>query len=37
MVRYYAERIRAGKLLLENVPARWRGKVKETLENEKQG
>lgn len=34
MVKFYVERIRKGKLLLEDVPKRWIEEVKEELEAE---
>ena len=34
MVRFYVARIRAGKMRLEDVPVRWRDKVREALESE---
>ena len=33
MVRFYVDRIRAGKMTLEQVPARWREAVREALED----
>ncbi len=34
MVRFYVARIRAGRLLLADVPLRWRDSVREELEKE---
>jgi len=34
MVRFYVDRIRAGKMTLEQVPARWREAVREALEED---
>lgn len=34
MVKFYVDRIKAGKLTLEQVPARWRDAVREALEND---
>ncbi len=34
MVAIYVRRIRAGVMTLEDVPVRWREKVREALENE---
>lgn len=34
MVRFYVDRIRAGKMTLEQVPARWREAVREELEKD---
>lgn len=31
MVKFYVDRIRAGKLTLDQVPARWREAVEEAL------
>ena len=31
MVRFYVDRIQAGKMTLEQVPARWRAAVEEAL------
>lgn len=31
MVKFYVDRIRAGKLTIEQVPARWRQAVEEAL------
>ena len=31
MVKFYVDRIKAGKLTLEQVPARWRQAVEERL------
>lgn len=33
MVKFYVDRIKAGKITLEQVPARWREAVREALEN----
>lgn len=32
MVKFYVDRIKAGKMTLEQVPARWREAVREALE-----
>ena len=32
MVKFYVDRIRAGKMRLEQVPFRWREAVREALE-----
>lgn len=32
MVRFYVDRIQAGKMTLEQVPARWREAVRKALE-----
>ena len=32
MVNFYAHRIQSGKMTLEEVPAKWRDKVKEKLD-----
>lgn len=32
MVRYYVDRIKAGKMTLEQVPVRWREAVREALD-----
>ncbi len=32
MVNFYVRRIRAGKMTLEEVPARWHDAVREVLE-----
>ncbi len=32
MVRFYVDRIKAGKMTLEQVPVRWREAVREALE-----
>lgn len=40
MVRFYVDRIKAGRLTLEQVPARWREAVEEALgpdQGEEQG
>ena len=34
MVKFYVDRIKAGKITLEQVPVRWREAVREALENE---
>lgn len=34
MVNFYVNRIRKGKIKLEDVPERWREAVREALENE---
>lgn len=34
MVKFYVDRIKAGKLTIEQVPARWREAVREALEND---
>ncbi len=34
MVRFYVARIRAGRLLLADVPLRWRDSVREELESD---
>lgn len=34
MVNFYVKRIRAGKMTLEEVPARWYEAVREALEEE---
>ena len=34
MVNFYVRRIKAGKMTLEEVPARWYDAVAEALENE---
>lgn len=34
MVAFYVNRIRKGKMTLENVPEKWREVVREALENE---
>lgn len=34
MVRFYVDRIKAGKMTLKQVPARWREAVREALEDE---
>ena len=34
MVKFYVNRIRKGKMTLEDVPAKWYDQVKEALENE---
>ena len=31
MVKFYVDRIRAGKMTIEQVPARWRAAVEEAL------
>ena len=33
MVNIYVRKIRAGEMTLEEVPMRWREKVREALEN----
>ena len=33
MVKFYVNRIKAGKMTIEQVPAYWRAKVEETLKN----
>lgn len=38
MVKFYVDRIKAGKISLEQVPARWREAVREALsENQEEG
>lgn len=32
MIRFYVDRIQAGKMTLEQVPARWREAVRKALE-----
>lgn len=34
MVKFYVARIKAGKMTLEDVPARWYEAVREALEEE---
>lgn len=34
MVNFYVRRIKAGKMTLEDVPARWYEAVREALEDE---
>ena len=34
MVKFYVDRIKAGKMTIEQVPARWREAVREALEND---
>lgn len=34
MVKLYVERIKAGRMTLEDVPPRWREQVREALEDE---
>ena len=34
MVKLYVKRIKAGLMVLEEVPERWREAVREALENE---
>ena len=34
MVKFYVDRIKVGKLTIEQVPARWREAVREALEND---
>lgn len=34
MVKFYVDRIKADKLTIEQVPARWREAVREALEND---
>ena len=34
MVQFYVKRIKAGKMTLEEVPARWYDAVREALEND---
>ncbi len=34
MVAFYVMRIKSGKMVLEDVPARWRAAVRELIENE---
>ncbi len=34
MVKFYVDRIKAGKMTLEQVPVRWREAVREALEEE---
>ena len=36
MVKFYVDRIRAGKITLEQVPLRWREAVREALEEEEE-
>lgn len=31
MVKFYVDRIKAGKMTIEQVPARWRAAVEEAL------
>lgn len=33
MVNFYVDRIRKGKMTLEQVPLKWREQVREALEN----
>lgn len=35
MVKFYAARIMAGKMTVQDVPARWRAEVAEVIKNEK--
>lgn len=37
MVNFYVNRIRKGKMTLDEVPERWREAVREALENETTG
>lgn len=37
MVKFYVDRIKAGKITLEQVPARWQEAVREALEDEGDG
>ena len=34
MVKFYVDRIKAGKMIVEQVPVKWREAVREALENE---
>lgn len=34
MAAFYVMRIKSGKMVLEDVPARWRATVREMIENE---
>ena len=34
MVKFYAERIKNGKITLDEVPKKWHEQVKEYLENQ---
>lgn len=34
MVRFYVDRIKAGKMTIEQVPVRWRAAVEEALGEE---
>ena len=34
MVKFYVDRIKVGKMTVEQVPARWREAVREALEND---
>ena len=34
MVRFYVDRIKAGKITIEQVPAKWREAVRAALEEE---
>ena len=34
MVTFYVDRIRKGKMTLEQVPTKWREAVRQALENE---
>ena len=34
MVKFYVDRIKAHKMTVEQVPARWREAVREALEND---
>ncbi len=36
MVKFYVNRIKAGKMTLEDVPTRWREAVREALEAEQE-
>ena len=33
MVRFYVDRIKAGKLTIEQVPAKWKKQVEKELKN----
>lgn len=33
MIKFYVNRIKQGKMTLENVPEKWREEVREALEN----
>lgn len=37
MVKFYVDRIKAGKITLEQVPVRWREAVREALEENGEG
>lgn len=34
MINFYVNRIKQGKMAIDNVPERWREAVREKLENE---